>query len=119
MTSRVDVASRPAFQWDRMLRCIAILTLVAFLAPTTGVAVMLGRDSCADECASESAGERDDRPCDMQCSACPCCPGLRSIVFAPIDVAAPDAPAAALVPADIDTHSAPDPRDILHVPKLA
>jgi hypothetical protein len=44
---------------------------------------------------------------------------LRSIEFTPIDVPAPDAPTAAIVPSGIDTHSAPDPRDILHVPKLA
>src|SRR5262245_17104402 len=99
-----------------MMRLIAVLALVAFPAPTTGVGSLFASDACADCCADSCAGTGGSaQPCDTPFTVCACCPSLRSIEYMPIDVTAPDAAAATIVLPGIDTHSAPDPRDILHV----
>ena len=92
------------------------LLLALALLQAVGIADLMRRAVCEEECKSD--GCDDKGPCD--CSACPChCPGAPSLTEtrAVAEVAAPIA-ASAVVFADVDElRASPDPREILHVPK--
>jgi hypothetical protein len=97
------------------------LLLILALLQATGIAEAMRRDVCAQECRTDG--------CDNDCTpgngapACPChCPASPSQTPPVIAVVAVPAPTEA-TPVDFDrtdrVHLAPDPREILHVPRHA
>ena len=89
-----------------VLRFSALLAVLAVLLPMAALA-----DSCAD-CLWASSSDC----CPPSC--CPCCVHLAPAPAASLG-AAPAHAEADLAEGSRDRHTSPDPRDVLHVPKLS
>lgn len=89
-----------------VLRCFALLALLAMLLPMAALA-----DSCVDCLGAASLG-----CCPPAC--CPCCVQLSPAVTAFLGMA-PSPAGADLAESAQDPHVSPDPRDVLHVPRLS
>ncbi len=96
----------PSMARPSMLRFAALLGILAMLLPVAALA-----DSCVD-CLGADAADC----CPPSC--CPCCVQLSPAVTAFL-AAAPAHAEAVLAEAAQDRHAAPDPRDVLHVPKTS
>jgi len=95
----------------------AIVVVLALLH-AVGLADLLVRDSCEELC-------REDG-CDTDCApgpehACRChCPSTMPLLEGKVQAIAKIDPPALLPPSELlrSLHESPDPREILHVPKL-
>jgi hypothetical protein len=99
-----------------MRRWMHILTLVVFIAPMSGLGALWSTDACSDECAGEIAAAET---CTSDCGQCACCPGGRLLPAAPTAAAAPHDRGQAVLATTTGAPGAPDPREILHVPRLS
>jgi len=94
------------------------LLLALALMQAVGLTDYMRRAACEAECKAD--GCDDQGPCD--CSTCPChCPGAPSMTEprpVAVDVAAPVAASKVVFAYVEQLRASPDPREILHVPKL-
>lgn len=93
------------------------LLLALALLQAVGIADSMRRVACEEECKRD--GCDDKGPCD--CSTCPChCPGAPAMTephVVALDVAPITASAVVFVAVE-RRRASPDPREILHVPKV-
>ena len=109
----------------RVKRLVAMICLVWILVcagnvlPCFAAETQAAPVSCCDPDATDSAPNADQEPSTPR-PTCPCCPQLRPVVLVvAIPLSVPTEYQAPVTWSMDDQHVPPDPREILHVPKLA
>jgi hypothetical protein len=116
----------------RLLQILAVAVLALLVVQATLVSVVpVTSDGCAERCADDCAegaghaendgcsGEASGRGCPPDCQFCACC-GLSIRALAPVAASLLDAPSfeQRISFGTSGLRSSPEPRAILHVPKL-
>jgi hypothetical protein len=95
-----------------MVRTVASLALCLFLAQALGAGALIELVDGCDGCCPEEGH------CLPSCPSCMCFPGVRPVLASSaVDVAGPQ-DHGVMVAEAAELLVAPDPREILHVPKL-
>ncbi|MBI5508908.1 MAG: hypothetical protein HY903_09160 [Deltaproteobacteria bacterium] len=97
-----------------MLRVTCIVVLAVFAGQATGAWALFDREACAEPCPGEHSGG----DCPPTCQSCNCCPAVRPVLIPPALAVRAPALSFALPSAYHLTPPSPEPREILHVPKL-
>jgi hypothetical protein len=98
-----------------VLRALFLAVILSVSFQTSGLGAIFGDEACTEHCPSDESGGQ----CAPNCRFCSCCSTPRTV----LDRIAPASPipdiAGVTWPSDRQRPAAPDPRAILHVPKLA
>lgn len=97
-----------------MLKALLIAAILCVSIEMSGLASFLGNPACSDECPADASGGQ----CAPNCAFCACCSLPRALkpqyTLTLVNLQA----FRLLFTWPFDVPSEPDPRDILHVPKL-
>jgi hypothetical protein len=98
-----------------VLRALLVAVVLGLSFQTSGLAALFGDGACTEHCPTDESGGE----CAPNCSFCSCCSTPKT-VLSRLTPASP-IPLIDCVswPASGQQPAAPDPRAILHVPKLA
>ncbi|MBI4510850.1 MAG: hypothetical protein HY698_14545 [Deltaproteobacteria bacterium] len=98
-----------------MVRALSIVLLTLFIGQATGLTELVEADECAQPC----PGDSPDGHCPPACQFCACCPTLRPAVLSQSAAILPSQESHAVIGEQTETPPSPEPREILHVPKLS
>lgn len=96
-----------------MIRAAVALGCVLFLAQATGAFRLVAEDTCTRTCADDVA----DGGCVPSCVFCLCCAHAKPLAASPAVAAPRPTIIGAMSEHTPRVRPAPDPREILHVPK--
>ncbi len=99
---------------DGMVRFLTILALTLFIGQVLGIAGLIEEDDCIQMCPGDDA----NGDCPLGCQSCACCPSTRSMLATKVSGALPSLTGGFVRTESSRFPPAPEPREILHVPKL-
>lgn len=97
-----------------MLRLVAVLALALFIGQVIGFQELIDRDDCVQRCSGDDA----NGDCPVGCQSCTCCPSTRPVFVTQVAGTLPSLTHDIVLTQTSRVPSSPEPREILHVPKL-
>ena len=98
----------------RIGRVVALLSVLVLFGQTTGMVHFVLADECERRCAKADPKDLPDPGCDL----CPCCTPVRPVTLPGVPSAIGVLAGCAMQAEAQRLPTAPDPREIPHVPKI-